>query len=77
VAVDDLPQLDRDGDDEPGGSKPHDPPALFGKTKDQLLAIAAEEGVDIAEGARAREIMAAIKAKREGAKADEDGPPAE
>lgn len=39
--------LDHDADGKPGGSLPDDPPALSGKTRDELLAIAAGEGVDI------------------------------
>lgn len=44
----DTDPLDHDGDGEPGGSLPHEPPALSGKTKAELLAIAQNEGVDIA-----------------------------
>ncbi len=60
----DLPQLDHDGDGGPGGSEPHDPPSLSGKNKAELLAIAAEEGVTVADDATNKEIVAAIEAAR-------------
>lgn len=40
-------------------------PSLSGKTKAELLAIAAHEGVDVEEGATNADIIAAIEAKRE------------
>lgn len=72
-AVDALPQLDHDHDGAPGGSEPHDPPALTGKNKVALLAIADAEGVAIEDGATNAQIVAAIEAGRS---ADEGGPPA-
>lgn len=70
---DDLSQLDHDGNGEPGGSEPHEPPALTGKNKAELLAIAEAEGVDIAEGATNAQIIEAIEAARA---ADDEGAPA-
>lgn len=64
--------LDRDGDGAAGGSKPADPPALTGKNKADLLAIAAAENVAIKDGATNAEIVEAIEAAR----ADEDEAPA-
>lgn len=40
-------------------------PSLSGKTKAELLAIAADEHVDVEEGATNADIIAAIEAKRE------------
>lgn len=71
-----LPQLDHDGDGEPGGSKPHDPPALSGKTRKELFAIAKAEGVKVDAKWKNDLIVAAIEAAREGADDDADGPPA-
>lgn len=59
--------FDRDGDGKPGGSLPHDPPALTGKNKAQLLDIAAAEGVTIEDGATNADIIAAIELAREAA----------
>lgn len=67
-----LSQLDRDGDGQPGGSKPADPPALSGMRKDDLIAQAEAEGILIEQikgtGANgnvvADDIRAAIEAKR-------------
>lgn len=56
--------FDRDQDVEPGGSLPHDPPSLTGKSKAALLAIAEDEGVAIEGGATNREIREAIEAAR-------------
>ncbi len=78
LADPDLPQLDHDHDGQPGGSEPHDPPALSGKTKAELLAIAADEGIDVEaiEGTGSggnvlnADIVAAIEAAR--AAADDD-----
>lgn len=71
-AIDELPQLDHDSSGAPGGSEPHDPPALTGKNKAQLLAIAEAEGVATEDGATNAEIVAAIEAARAG----EEVPPA-
>jgi len=62
-----LAAFDRDGDGNPGDSEKQDLPALFGKKKEELLKIAADEGVTIDEGTAYAAIMAAIKAKRAGA----------
>lgn len=67
-----LSQLDRDGDGQPGGSKPVEPPALSGMRKDDLIAQAEAEGILIEQikgtGANgnvvADDIRAAIEAKR-------------
>lgn len=64
--------FDHDGDGNPGGSKPQDPPALSGMTRAELEAQAAKEGVDLEaiEGTGASgnvrndDIKAAIEAKR-------------
>lgn len=64
--------LDRDGNGEPGGSKPHDPPSLSNMTKAQLIGQAGKEGVDVAaiqgtgQDGRvlADDIRAAIEARR-------------
>jgi hypothetical protein len=56
--------LDHDGNGEPGGSKPADPPALSGKTKAELLAIAEAEGVLVEDDATVAEIKTAIEAGR-------------
>lgn len=62
---DDAPHpTDRDGDGIPGGSMPADPPALTGKTKAELLAIAEAEGAG-ADGAMTKTaIIDAIEARR-------------
>jgi hypothetical protein len=64
--------LDRDGDGAAGGSKPADPPALTGKNKAELLAIATAEKVSVKDGATNAEIVEAIEAAR----ADADEAPA-
>lgn len=76
--VDAIPQLDHDGDGEGGGSLPHDPPALTGKNKAALLAIADAEGVAIEDGATNAAIVDAIEAARAepADEADEEAPPA-
>lgn len=56
--------LDRDNDGHLGGSLPKDPPSLKGKTKAELLAIAADEGVDASEDLTVKDITAAIEARR-------------
>lgn len=66
----DLPQLDRDNDGEAGGSLPHEPPALAGKNKAELTAIAEAEGVDISAARTNAEIVVAIEAAREAAASD-------
>lgn len=67
-----LAQLDHDNDGKPGGSKPHDPPALSGLSRADLEALAQSEGVLIEHikgtGANgnvlAGDIKAAIEVKR-------------
>ena len=67
-----LQQLDHDGDGKPGGSLPHEPPALSGMTKAQLAEQAIAEGIIVEQikgtGANgnvlADDIKAAIEAKR-------------
>lgn len=71
-ALGDLDQLDHDDDGNPGGSNPLDPPALAGKNKAALLAIAADEGVTVADDATNKVITAAIEAKRAGTEQPED-----
>lgn len=66
LTVKDGGPLDHDGDGEAGGSLEHEPPALTGKNKAELLEIAAEEGVEIEEGAKNADIIAAIELAREG-----------
>ena len=61
-----------DGNGEPGGSEAHEPPALTGKNKAELLAIADAEGVDVEEGATNAAIVEAIEAAR----LDAEAPPA-
>ncbi|MDP5279912.1 hypothetical protein Q9Q95_13335 [Sphingomonas sp. DG1-23] len=56
--------FDHDGDGQPGGSRPQRPAALTGKNKEQLLAIADAESVEVPEGATNDEIREAIEAKR-------------
>lgn len=65
--------LDHDNNGKPGGSLPSDPPALVGKNKAALLAIAADEQVVVADGATNAEIVAAIEAKRAAPAADTAG----
>lgn len=75
----DLPQLDHDGNGEPGGSAPHVPVSLTGKNKADLLQIAFDEEVVISEGATNADIVKAIEAKREAdaeAGEGEEGAPA-
>lgn len=69
VAADAAPIIppDLDGDGAPGGSLPHEPPALSGKNKAELTAIAAAEGVELEAGAKVADIVAAIELAREGA----------
>lgn len=59
-----LPQLDRDGDGRPGGSKPASPPGLFGKNKAALLEIGLAEGAAVEDGMSAKDLMATIKEHR-------------
>lgn len=59
-----LAKLDADGDGNPGGSKPADPPALTGKNKAELLEIAKAEGVTVEDGATNGQIVDAIEKKR-------------
>jgi hypothetical protein len=68
-----LSQLDHDGDGNPGGSVPHDPPALKGKNKAELLAIAEAEGVAVEEGATNKAIADAIEAHRAAQTDGDDG----
>ncbi|MGF7152619.1 hypothetical protein [Novosphingobium gossypii] len=70
-----LSKLDPDGDGNPGGSLPQDPPVLTGKNKAELLAIAKDEGVPIADGATNAQIVESIEAARAGGSED-DAPPA-
>ncbi|MBB4859636.1 hypothetical protein HNO88_002965 [Novosphingobium chloroacetimidivorans] len=58
--------FDHDGDGTAGGSRPYDPPALTGKNKAELLAIAEAEGVTIEDGATNAAIIEAIEAARAG-----------
>lgn len=61
-------------DGAPGGSNEHEPPALKGKNKAELLEIAAAEGAEIEDGATNPDIIAAIELKREAvANGDEGG----
>lgn len=69
----DKPQLDHDGNGEAGGDLPDDPPALTGKNKAELLAIAEAEGVEVEDGATNEQIREAIEAAREGG---DEAPPA-
>lgn len=70
-----LPQLDHDGNGEPGGSEPHEPPALSGKNKADLTAIAKAEGVTLDDGMTNAQIVAAIEEARAAA-SDDNAPPA-
>ena len=65
--------FDHDGDGRPGGDLPDDPPALTGKTKAELIAIAAAEGVEVDDSWTKAAIVDAIEAERG---AGEDPPPA-
>lgn len=65
LTVKDGGPLDHDDDGEPGGSVAHEPPALTGKNKAELLEIAEAEGVEIEDGAKNADIIAAIELKRE------------
>lgn len=56
--------LDHDEDGENGGSKPHDPPALSGKSKAELIEIAVAEGVMLDDDFTVAQIKAAIEATR-------------
>lgn len=72
----DIPQFDHDSNGEPGGSTVHEPPVLKGKNKAQLLAVAEDEGVEIAEGLTNAQIVEAIELKRKAAPLiGEDGQP--
>lgn len=62
-----LAAFDPDGDGKAGGSAPKSPPALSGKSKADLLAIAADEGVEIEDGATNDDIKATIELAREAA----------
>lgn len=66
-----LPQLDHDGNGEPGGSLPADPPALSGMNKAMLIAQAEVEGVDVTDEMTKAEIVAAVEAGRAAAGDDE------
>jgi hypothetical protein len=69
-----LPQFDHDNNGHPGGSLPHDPPALSGMTRTELDDQAKLEGVDLTKitgtGKNGAVVMAdirdAIEAKRAG-----------
>jgi len=65
VHADLLNPLDHDGNGEKGGSLPDAPVALSGKNKAQLLEIAADEGVEIEDGATNADIVSAIELARE------------
>ena len=56
--------LDHDEDGEKGGSKPAAPPALSGKTKAELIEIAAAEGLTFDDEDLVADIKAAIEAGR-------------
>lgn len=71
-----LAQLDHDGDGAPGGSRPHDPPALTGRNKEQLVRIAEAEGVSVPDGATNKQIVAAIEASRAAAAETGEAPAA-
>ncbi len=64
--VPDRHPLDRDGDGQPGGSVPADPPSLAGKNKAQLTEIAASEGAAVDGDMTNAQIVQAIEAKRAG-----------
>lgn len=59
--------LDHDGDGKAGGSTPKTPPALTGKNREQLEAIAADEGVVFGEDVKTNaDRINAIEAARAG-----------
>ena len=60
----DLPHLHHDGDGEPGGSLPDEPPALTGMNKNALIAQAAAEGITVDATWTKAEIIAAIETER-------------
>lgn len=62
-----LAQLDHDKNGHPGGSVPHEPVALAGKKKAELLLIAEDEQVFLEDGLTNAEIVKAIEAKRSAA----------
>lgn len=62
--VEDLAQLDHDGDGEPGGSLPDEPPALTGMNKNALIAQAAAEGITVDATWTKAEIIEAIETER-------------
>jgi hypothetical protein len=65
--------LDHDHNGTKGGSKPDEPPALTGKNKTELVAIAEAEGVELEDGLTNKAIVEAIEAAR--AAAGDDGAP--
>lgn len=56
--------FDHDGDGQPGGSVPADPPGLAGKNKAQLLDIGKAESASVDDGMTNVEIVKAIEANR-------------
>lgn len=70
--------LDHDHDGAPGGSLPHDPPALSGMKKAELIAQADLEHVPLEAGWTNAQIIEAIEANRASAGSGEaDEAPAE
>jgi len=67
----DADPLDHDHNGGKGGSEPDDPPALSGKTKAELIAIAEGEGVALEDGMTNKAIVEAIEAART---ADDEAP---